>query len=271
MLIEEPGRLDVCPGIWEATFRVRAELELEGKGSSPDAVVFDGTGLQGVVIARTESGADVSLRNVTLTQGQGVGAVLGEFTAGGGIECVGDRTLTLEDVMLVDNQADVGAGLFVDGCTVEGSHVVVHGNQADHYGGGLAVLSGSVHIEDAEVHDNVADFGAGLAIVDLDQSSPLVVLDTSSVYANAARMEGDGAVLEGGELACESGSFLRNQASQGGGVLVAQGGLLSSDSCDWGAAGTSDDNDPSDVRVLFEDYESYGASETFTCDEEGCQ
>jgi hypothetical protein len=271
IIIEEAGQLDVCPGTWEATFRVRQALEVFGKGSSPEDVVFDGTELQGVVIARTDTGADVTLRNLTLTGGAGVGAVLGEFTAGGGIECIGERTLSLSDVILRNNTADVGAGLFADGCTVEGDHVVIYENQAAHYGGGLALLSGNVHLERAEVHDNVADFGGGLAIVDLEDTSPSIVLESTAVYANTGIIEGGASVLEGGALSCLNGSFLQNIASQAGGVLVDLGGQLSSDSCDWGIAGTSDDNQPSDIRVLFEDYDDYGAAETFTCDEEGCQ
>ncbi len=271
LLIEDPGRLDVCPGTWAATFRVRADLDLVGLGTAPDEVVFDGTSLQGVVIARTDTGADVSIENLTLSNGAGVGAVLGELTAGGGIECVGERTLTLDAVTLSDSSADVGAGLFVDGCTVIAQGVQIHDNDADYYGGGIAVLSGSVDLVESDVRENRADFGGGLAVVDLEEVDPSVTLDLSAVTGNTASKQGGGAVIEGGSLSCELGAIMENLANEGGGVLLDLGGELSSTSCEWGESGTSDDNDPSDVRVIFEDFDHYGSAATFTCDEEGCQ
>ena len=154
---------------------------------------------------------------------------------------------------------------------MEGDGLIIHENTANHYGGGIAILSGNVQLDNSDVHDNLADFGGGVALVDLEGTSPSLSLDSARLISNRALFQGGGAVLEGGSMSCTNGGVFRNWASEGGGILLDFGSELNSDSCDWGSSGTSDDNDPSDIRVLFDDYDDYGSAETFRCDEEGCQ
>ena len=106
---------------------------------------------------------------------------------------------------------------------------------------------------------------------DLAEDAPSVTLELSEVSRNTASKQGGGAIVEGGSLSCEAGSIEENMANEGGGVLLDLGSSLVSSACDWGEAGSTDDNDPSDVRVVFEDYSDFGTAESFTCDEEGCE
>ena len=71
-----------------------------------------------------------------------------------------------------------------------------------------------------------------------------------------------------------SAGFLGNDAEQrGGGLRISTTGSsqsFTSDLCDFGTAGTSSDNDPSDIEIGTTAY-NYGDDAQFSCDNQGCE
>jgi hypothetical protein len=260
-VITEPGRLQICEGDWFAQLRVRADVTVQGIG---DVALKTGQA-GGVVIVRTDA-VVLELHDLTLADGSGAGAVLGEYTAGGGLECAADATVTLSGVTLRDNTADIGAGLFVQGCAVSGSDVAIHDNAADWHGGGLAVLAGSVTLTDSVVETNQAAFGGGAAVVGYDGVASFDAVDTW-IQDNLA-VEGGGVLVEDAAFTCTASSGVdagvqRNTADSSGGVFpTGWAWEITSTGCDWGAG--ADDNSPDDGLG------NLGLDESFVCDQEGC-
>lgn len=260
-VVTEPGHLQICEGDWFTQLRVRADLSVVGVG--PVSLSTGHAG--GVVIVRTD-GVALALQDLTLREGSGSGAVLGEFTAGGGLECAADATVSLEQVTLSDHTADIGAGLFVQGCAVSGQGVTIQDNTADWHGGGLAVLSGSVTLHESAVQTNVAPFGGGAAVVGFDGVASFDVVDTW-IQDNVAT-EGGGVLVEDAAFSCTASAGVdagvqRNAADSGGGVQTAGWTWdVTSSGCDWGTG--ADDNSPDDGLGTL------GLDEHFVCDEEGC-
>lgn len=79
---------------------------------------------------------------------------------GGGVHVSG--TMTLQGVELRGNLAARGAGLFCDGCTLDGTAVELRGGSASVAGGGLSVRCGAASLADVVLADNTAPDGAAL-------------------------------------------------------------------------------------------------------------
>ena len=265
-VLTQDGVLSICSGTWPLSLRVRANLDIVGIGS----VTLDPDAQSAALIVR-QDGLSVSASNLEIRDGVGVGVVLSEFTAGGGIECSGESALHLEQVVVRDSQAGVGAGVWVDGCALTATELEIKDNQASYYGGGLALSGGSLSLVDSSVHDNAAELGAGLAIVGYSESAS-ATLESTLVQDNTAKLLGGGAIVEDASLSCSGGAgevvgFLGNSAGEGGGVYMASGSTLVSQDCDWGSGASA--NLPEDVSSAPD--VDYAGNETFECDEEGCQ
>lgn len=167
----------------------------------PATVVGEGSGrtiLSGSASGRStiEARAALTLIGLTVSGGSGsTGPDLGETRYGGGIVAFGVESLTLQDVRITGNEADVGGGLAVVGdTTVTGISVWIDGNRADS-GGGLYV-------------------GGTLPIV----------LQASAVVGNLAD-EGGGAWLDG-TVDGEDLRITQNRARRGGGVHLQPDAVL---------------------------------------------
>lgn len=267
LVLTQPGTLDLCGGTFYTSLRLRADVHVRGLGA--ESSTLHGGDQTGVVIVRTD-GLSVVLEDLDLVHGAGVGAVLGELSAGGGLECDAQSQVSLGGVRVAENQADVGAGVFVRGCTLTLEQVRVESNDAAYYGGGLAALNGEVWVEESEISGNYSRYGGGLALIGLDGTSTATLLD-SELRANEAEVQGGGAIVEGAHLDCVGdvgldAGVMGNQASTGGGVYLGHGATLTSALCDWG--GTGDPNSPEDLNVSTTDYDQ---DADFGCDTEGCQ
>ena len=265
-VLAQDGVLSICTGTWPLSLRVRANVDIVGIGS----VTLDPDGQSAGLILR-QDGLVFSASNLEIRDGEGVGVILGEFTAGGGIECSGQSAMHLEQVLVRDSQAGVGAGMWVDGCTVTADALELRDNQAGYYGGGVALTGGSLSVVQGAVHDNAADYGGGLAIVGYTQEAA-ATLESTLVQDNVAKTLGGGAVVEDASLHCTGSSgevvgFLGNNSeNEGGGVYMASGSSLTSQDCDWGSGASA--NKPEDVSSDPE--KDYSNNEDFECDEEGC-
>ncbi|MED5372951.1 MAG: putative metal-binding motif-containing protein [Myxococcota bacterium] len=270
LVVDEPGTLALCPGIWFTTFRVRADFTLQGVG---EGVQLHGNNDSPLLVLR-QDGLSVVAADVELRNGSAVGVVAAEYSAGGAVECSGESGLSLERVEIRDSTADVGGAIWVaGGCALSASAVLLHDNLAGHYGGALAVTEGSALVQDAsQIESNQAPYGGAGAVLGADSS--LELLD-SQLYDNFADEKGGALIVEQGQVVCTGDPSLAaglwdNSASDGGGVWLDQGATLESRSCDWGTLGS--DNNPQDLEILSDSVDRrWGDDVTFSCDDSGCQ
>ena len=252
-VIRRPGTLWLCPRTWYASLRLRSSVRVQGVGD-PGTTRLSGGSQRPVVVVRTD-GIDVAIDNIGLREGKGAGALFGEFTAGGGVECdATDTTLHISDVHLRDSQADVGAGVFSRGCALTIERSEISENLSSYAGGGLTVIDAEAHLTATEIEDNTARYGGGIATFGIDTDTTALTLTDSTVAENYATYHGGGLALEDARVSCRGeagGAFgvYANEAAggTGGGAVLWGDALLVSETCTWGESTAGDDNSPHDV------------------------
>ena len=166
---------------------------LSGEGASP----------AGPVIRHAGSGALV-LRHLELSHGDARGDI------GGGVSSATSGALTLSDVIVRDNQADLGGGLFIGGGGLEKEvqliGVAVVDNVATGSGGGLYVMQASVSIGGSPRADY---FIGNQALGQLPDSG-----DGGAIFASNAR------VIARTHSPGDSGFIQANFAQRGGGGIA---------------------------------------------------
>ena len=209
--------------------------------------------------------AELSLSNVTISNNKA--------DLGGGVYALGDVEAD-GATDIIDNQANAphrsplilafgGGGIFVDSCDWQYGHI--EGNTAN-YGAGAFVYQGS--LRDVTVESNEAvEFGGGVAMYNHAR------LEDSDVVANTSVYWGAGLFVYGSDvdaLATVDGcSITDNVGKFGGGGAYAERDLESIDT-DWGTGAT--DNSPDDLIFLLHDesdyliYYDFGTSADFVCD-----
>lgn len=198
------------PGFFDG--EVGDEIILASDILLDESVVIDGGGIaEGVILSgggttrhfSVDSTGDLTLRNLTLTNGNGTGLVNGEDLRGGAIYNLGK--LTLEACTLFDNSApaDGGAifnkdsnGIDLFNCTIDGNSCggeggaiytlradstliacTITNNQcgSSRRGGGILIRSGSTtRLSNCLIEDNIPGTGGGPNIL-TENSSDLLV------------------------------------------------------------------------------------------------
>lgn len=129
--------------------------------STNSNVTIDANHASGVLIDSAVSGSSLTLKHLTLTQGNVTAKDCNSYSAGGGI-CSPDADVVLQSSTVSDNSALYGGGI----CTYSGSvtltNSTVSGNSA-HIGGGVYANSGSVTLTNSTVNGNsAATLGNGI-------------------------------------------------------------------------------------------------------------
>ncbi len=178
-----------------------------------------------------------------------------------------------------------GAGIFGSTAYAYVSDTEISGNQQltsqDTFGGGIYVNDGDIVLTDgSEISENVAEYGAGVAIYG-GTSSTVSMDDGAQITDN----EGDyyaGLFLDTATFTCTgsaSDSTGITSHLDGGGIYVhyehGPSTLIEADLCDFGSTGSPNDNfDDStsgrDVYIAGDAWYSYGNDASFLCDETGC-
>ena len=276
--LSDDGALYLCEATWHERFDLAADVSIIGIGE-PSLVVIDGADTTGSMITSSSAGISASVEGVTITGGIGDGLLLGDtsYPSGGGVHCYAALDLTLSDVIITDNAATVGGGLFTEGCTVDINDSEISNNDGSYLGGGITILDGAITVTDSLIEGNSGSAIAGGIFAGDYFSGASVTLDGTLVTGNTAGL-GAGAYLElGAAMSCTGDSkttagFHSNIAkSGGGGVFVASGSSLASSSCDWGVSLTADDNATDDVSVSSGTSYTYEDDETFSCDDSACK
>jgi hypothetical protein len=212
-VLEEPGTLHLC-GKFTASLRLRADVDVVGH----DRAELSGGGATAPVVVRRP--VDVSIADVVLSDGVGVGIVNGELTAGGGLECADAATVTLTRVTVERSTAEVGAGIYAaNGCALTVADSTIDGNDAGYYGGGVAVIEATATITDSTLANGTAGYGGGIAVV-----GGSATLTRTTVEGNDAD-QGGGALVESASLSCEAdpsepAGFFANTALEGADVYL---------------------------------------------------
>jgi hypothetical protein len=163
------------------------------------------------------------LSGVTLTQGAATGDQLG-----GGIE-VASETLFLNNVVIADNRADEGGGIFVhpdgflrmDACTVQD-------NQAKGGGGGLLLLSGSTaFIRNSTISGNLTVNSAAPGGGIFYGGGPGLTIQNSTISGNAATGNGGGIDVFDGPVRIVNSTIAFNTAGSDHSVASTGGGIAS--------------------------------------------
>ncbi len=180
--------------------------------SGAGTLTIDGTG-QNITISRNNlyrvirvnSGANLTLQNLTITSGKADGY------GGGGV--YNEGTLNITDSTFTNNTSPTSGG------------------------GGLMNYSGTVSITRSSFRDNSAYVGGG--VYNLDTASALT-LTSSTLSGNRSTAEGGGVMNDGGSLSVANSSFLGNRAgTNGGGVYNTDGTLIVTNSTFSGNSATT--------------------------------
>jgi uncharacterized repeat protein (TIGR01451 family)/CSLREA domain-containing protein len=140
--------------------------------------------------------------------------------AGGGLYNHGG-TVVIIDSQVINNQADKGAGLFVDyNSQVQIAAGSMADNSAVNYGGGIYNL-GSVIITAASLARNVA--GTGGAIKNMGEMS----VNATTIRGNQAQSNTGGGIFNEGNLWLINSTLSTNTAAYAGGGLDNAGGAAS--------------------------------------------
>ncbi len=152
------------------------DVTITGPGASHVTVDADGKG-RPIQIGR---GANVHISGLTLTGGNA-----GNYF-GGAIST--DGPLTLDGVLILDNQALAGGGIYSSaGAQVEVEHSTIYQNTAKYSGGGILAY-GSTYIEDSTIAGNRSLNGAGGGIG--SQGNALTLTGTTVAGNQAAAYSG---------------------------------------------------------------------------------
>ena len=139
----------------------------------------------------------------------------------GGAIANGSATITLDNVTLKYNQANIGGGLHQLSITTPTpityiKNSTITNNTALSNGGGIDVTSGSAAITNTSISGNEALHGGGVNLV----NGTLTVKGTSSFNNNIAANKGGGLYVGKGSVEIEGSTFYRNTADFGGGIYV---------------------------------------------------
>lgn len=195
-----------------------ANITLSGPGTN--ALVIDGTNVQGVGMIKINASSVSAINNLTLTNGDNSG-VGGGSGHGGAIEDLG--SLTLSGVMIENCTADSGGGIYVGGWLgMSESTVRNNWTHAKGFGGGIYMPIGSqAQIYGSQISDNYSDArGGGIVIMDQAQ----VTLQDTNLSGNVANVNGGGIYVSGGTLTMIGGALLNNSANVDGGAIYHAGG-----------------------------------------------
>lgn len=228
----------------------RGQLKISGPENSELAI--SGNGLNRILT--TEAGAKLTIRSVTLRDGNGTGR-----GAGGAILNLGETVV--DDVVITNNTGDpFGGGIYNDAkMSISNSSIVE--NNGNLYGGAIyntgtaAVLTistttiannsarrdgggiynnGSVTISRSAIHNNIASSvndggnGGGIATTAHANSASAVTISNSTISDNTCRFGGCGIQNDGSAVTLTNVTVVRNNMTSdlpfhyGGGILHYQ-------------------------------------------------
>ena len=163
------------------TFPVRLSEFVSLRGASRENVILDAEGENTVVLV--ENCGELTIKNVTISGGNGILQNTVFPNTGGGIHCA-YTNITLENVSLYNNAAEKGASLYF--CASESSvqNVSIINNSAIRWGGAIRSLQSNLNLDNVLMAGNSADRGAAMSFYNSE-----CLLKNCTVTGNVAREE----------------------------------------------------------------------------------
>ena len=146
----------------------------------------------------------------------------GSDSYGGGL-IITNCSPSLEDVIVEDNSAEIGGGIYISGSDATLINTTVRNNGAN-YGGGIFVLDGTPLFESVLIEDNIAYWGGGFYIENSEST-----IRYSKMKNNDSFIEGAGLYQYGGVCEIEWTAFENNNGYDYGGAIVADQATLDLD------------------------------------------
>lgn len=137
----------------------------------------------------------------------------GSYPSGGGISIM-NCSPTLANLIVEDNTADVGGGLYLSNSEAILKNISILGNGAN-IGGGVYVTGGAPTFENVFVKENIAYWGGGFYF-----ENTQAIIDYGVIRMNSALIEGAGIYQSGGQSTVEWVSFEQNNGNDYGGAMV---------------------------------------------------
>jgi hypothetical protein len=262
VLDSEDGTYWFCEGTHYIHARIETDIVLASLNGDPESTVLHGAD-SGTVLAVETDGIEVEVIDLGINHGLGNSEVdlgagaLGE--GGGGIFCSGSSELSLDGVILSENQADIGAAIAAIGCEIELLSSFIENNSAAT-AGGIFASDADLSMSYTEVRGNSAtDFTGAIYLlattqdIDLDMTETLITENEGGTQGTiVALVSSDPGSIEAscyGSLSTEAG-FLNNEAGSYGALsIISEDVTFESNSCDWGDEEGDDDNDPADIYI----------------------
>ena len=217
VVLDQGGRLEVCPGTWFSLVTVRAPVAVVGLGATREETVLSGGDAGSVLVAEGPS-ASLTVERIALERG----AARGERNAasGGGLRCTDGATVTLTDVVVRDNFAYDGGGLYAgEGCALTVERALLAGNTSSDDGGALRLDNAVATLRDVTVTGSRAKDG-GAVIAWQSQMS----IQGGLFSDNQSTDSQGGAILHYfGDLEVDGTTFRRNRSLEVGGALSSFG------------------------------------------------
>jgi hypothetical protein len=196
----------ITPGPKNGDLDLLAPMTIVGDG--PSATIIDANELDRVIVTDADA---VTLRGLTIQHGRRLDSF------GGGIQNEG--SLTLENVVVFDNDALAAAGIASTGTLVL-RDCIVWDNEASQIGGGIVATGrGSAHIADSWIRENRAGTsGGGIA------NAVEMRVERTLIDGNSAEETGGGILNIFGTLLVVNSTVWQNGAVLRGGGVYAGGG-----------------------------------------------
>ena len=198
-------------------FQIDEELIIDGTNATGGFVTIDGNNNSRLFDTSGASGLPVEFRSLTMQNGRATFDGAADQTGQGGAVFNIDATLTLTDVTLEGNQADIdGGAIFNSGGTLTLQTTFFQDNSSGENGGAINSIQASVNILDTGFLSNSASDGGAVAYDGAAAQALSIVRTTFST--NSATTTG-GAVRTNAVASVLDSTFVDNDAPAGGGIF----------------------------------------------------
>jgi len=278
--LQEPGTLEFCPGTWYVDLTILSDVDVVGLGADRTKTILSGGYTQTVITVSSPGIA--SIENLTITHG--TPQTLSDESAGGGLTCISNAEVSIENVTLTENQSYDGAGaLAAHNCILYASDVAFTDNVAMDDAGGLMVYYAQAILEDVTFTDNTSRDGGAMFVYSsvLDIEGSAFENNSSSTYGGAilnyysdifiedTLFAGNSSTLGGalantGRIELENSQFASNTAQNGGAIYTYTSAHTEGEECQFS------NNSPNDIETSSGADLNYADTVNFICDDDGC-
>ena len=273
--LEDDGTWYFCDSTWYVELDIVGDVDLVGLYGAETSVLSGGG--QNTIITLETAGADFTMTEMTLQDGVGTATALdGYLSAGGAIACVADVGVVVEASTIVDNEAEMGGGIFGSSCDLTVRNTLMSGNEAS-YGGAIGMHGGLATVESVTFEGNSAGVSGGAVFFEDLEDVVDGIFEDVVFSGNTAKYGGGLAALsyQGNytevELAGSGTGFFGNSATNGGGFYVNGEAVVTTSGIEFGTGG--DANDPDDISLNYgaASYSELGSGVSLTCDATSCE